>query len=491
MIKIASIGDWGLDAPGAVLAKISSRGLVSGDEQRLKKLAGEEFAHRVKVLELPSGMEPVYAAALASTESHGFNRNGDGYSQDMLIKCANTFETNARNYRHHKAKDPLKSYGIVKIAMYDPRMGIVHTLSGLFKDAETARKHGGGNPATEELEDLAKYGEYPVSQGVSVLGGDVCVICNKRSTKREDYCLPKTAGGECDLFGCRHGLSKIAEDGRHQALDNPRGIFHDLSKVTFPADRQAFAFPLAPGDMEKRASLSSETGHFGVSWLATLEGSSRAMRLSEGETLGEREMLKAAGILAAIESRVRQELNSSQFVASDLDHGLVDQDSGPLAKAAASDSLTKVASAAEASVQAGGRVTPLQFFTAAGLGEGEIASACMAAPLLFSDLASNPARQHKIASQAALQPIFTPLDSQSLLASRTLLLDPAAIRHNALQKFAEGYEVSVIRHPNSNLSKAAQVALDKYAVYSLRVLSKLLVTKPESAHLAIRQANLY
>lgn len=491
MIKISRLGDWGLDDPGARQANYSQRGLLGHDLLTFRKVAGESFAEAARGVEFEPGLHPVYQTALASTESHGYNRNGDGYRAQMLSKRAGTFVSNGRLYRNHQAKDPLKSYGIIKLAQYDPQMGVVHLLGGLFENQATADKYGGGNVADEELEALAKEGSYPVSQGSSIIGGDKCVICGKVSTQRSDYCTPKSAGGQCDLFGCRDGLSKIAEDGRHQALDNPDGIFHDCSKVGFGADRQAFGYQLAPGDVQKIASGEIVPGFNGGAWLADVIGATGPSITPEGLSHAASLLHKQAQLLAGIENRERQEL-LKQGQATDLDAGLVaDEEVSRLAKDAASDQLSRWHVVADTCANRRLFIPPVQFFKACGLADGEVAAAMTKSATLFGDLLESPERFSKIAALViAESPILVPFVQPSTVETRQLSLDESYVQQRALEKLASGETARVIK-VQCNLSRKAEEALDKYAAFQLRVISKILVSKPKYAQFAIRAANLY
>lgn len=74
-----------------------------------------------------------------------------------------------------------------------------------------------------------------------------CVICNHWAPTRRSHCTPKTAGGTCDLFGCRTGMLKIAQDGRQQYVDNPVNHFYDISAVFRGADPVANGLALPIG----------------------------------------------------------------------------------------------------------------------------------------------------------------------------------------------------------------------------------------------------
>ena len=492
MIKTSSIGDWGIDSPGAILARFSSRGLTHTDSKILSKIAGESFAHRARNLVIEPGLEANYQTALASSESHGYNRNGDGYTANMLAKRASSFVSHGRAYRNHKAKDPLKSYGIIKMAEYDPNMGIVHIIGGLFKDAATAEKFGGGNVADIELDLLNKKGSYPVSQGSSILGGDRCVICGKVSTKKEDYCVSKTAGGQCDLFGCRDGLSKVAEDGRHQALDNPDGIFHDLSYVGFGADRQAFAYALSAGDLAKQASCEDQAGIGGAAWLAEFLGAEGpAVPTTQLHKSAER-LFQAANQLASMEKQAAEFVANAAEQELDFCAGLTQSDQVTLlSKAAASENFGKSLNAADLSARLGVCVSPLSFFKSAGLCDADVAVAVCKSASLFQDLQKDSGRLTRIVKEASAAAFYTPITAPVGREYRNLSLDRDTIVSRALEKLASGVEATPIKHKPTNASVVVTDKLDKYAVYRLRTLSKIMLSSPLNVRYARYQANVF
>lgn len=101
-----------------------------------------------------------------------------------------------------------------------------------------------------EVEEDESFSAAGISTHNSTVGSDTCIHCGNVATKKAEYCLPKNEGGTCTLFGCRHGMSKVAEDGRTQYVDNPKNVFYDLSFVGTPADRIAYGLGV------KTASLS-------------------------------------------------------------------------------------------------------------------------------------------------------------------------------------------------------------------------------------------
>jgi hypothetical protein len=250
-VKIASIADWkeSLTDESGRLVKVSRFGLKPNDAADLRKFAGDMFVHMVKQAE--SNFSPdctyVHCVSCGASDFFGPNRNGDGWTAATLERDMPSYIKHARLYRDHDNKQTSPHYGRVKVAFYDAERGYGRVLAEYNSNHKAARDFG-GRIADRELQKLANDGQIAVSHGVNV-GNDVCVICSNVATKKAEYCLPKSEGGTCELFGCRHGLTKIADDGRIQFVDNPKSIFYDLSDVGTPADRIAY------GLLYKQASV--------------------------------------------------------------------------------------------------------------------------------------------------------------------------------------------------------------------------------------------
>src|SRR4051812_29483808 len=119
MVKIIAPGSQDLGDRTAQLIKISSSGLRGSDLNALIKRAGHEFASAIKNMPFDKDEVPVHLIALGATEAVGPNRNGDGFKIASCRKYHDTFVKHSRFYRNHKNKDPKKSYGIVKMSMFN------------------------------------------------------------------------------------------------------------------------------------------------------------------------------------------------------------------------------------------------------------------------------------------------------------------------------------------------------------------------------------
>ena len=240
----------------ASLVKFSSRGIFGADKMKLIKEAGEEFVYKAQQLQFKEGEVPVYDIAMGSSDAYGPNRNGDGFRSEILEKRADTFRKYGRHYRHHKNKDPKVSYGVIKRAWFNPVMKRVQLIEALNGN-EKAAKANDGLVADKEMDLLERGEDIPTSMSCHVTH-DVCSACGNKAKTRKDYCKSAEEGGTCRLFGCATGLTKVADDGHIQHVDNPDPVFFDNSSVFRNADR--IAFGAAADFLQKAASCGYVLG---------------------------------------------------------------------------------------------------------------------------------------------------------------------------------------------------------------------------------------
>ena len=277
MVKIASASDWEyLSNIIPVEVKISSRGFLRSDQVKIASEVGDRFIHEVRQIEDQldrTNHKYAHIISCGATSKTGCNRNGDGWSAEALARDMPTYVKHARFYRDHVNKSDSPAYGHVKLAFYDADRGYGRLLAALNATSKIAyeRKE---HVADLELDALDKLGEFRVSHGTTV-GSDTCAHCGNVAKKRSEYCLGKHEGGNCPLFGCRNGMSKVSDDGRIQYVDNPKNVFYDISSIGLTpysanqADRVAFA-SLFDTDLSKYSS--EQGGVMGSAWLAEQMG---------------------------------------------------------------------------------------------------------------------------------------------------------------------------------------------------------------------------
>jgi hypothetical protein len=258
MFKIVTVGSWDFDMPAVEMVKVSSRGLRGHDrKQFLEKRGGDHvFADMLEKIALKPGDIPIHLLAIGSTEAYGPNRNGDGFKEATNEKTHDRFVKFARYYRHHKNKDPEKSYGVVKLSAYNKPMRRIELFLLGNATKEAAYRNGGLVVPATTRERFENGEDVPFSMACKV-AHDVCANCGNKAATREDYCdedtciNPKTA---FRAFGCKDGLTKVADNGFQQHVDNPDPHHFDISEVVRPADRIAYGWKAAY--MDKAAAAA-------------------------------------------------------------------------------------------------------------------------------------------------------------------------------------------------------------------------------------------
>ncbi|GIW89629.1 MAG: hypothetical protein KatS3mg109_0061 [Pirellulaceae bacterium] len=258
MVKIFSPGDW-KDSPdvGDHQIKIASTGLGAEDKRQARKFASDELLNWLEKIETHPDCVYVHKIAMSGSHRYGPNRWGDGFREEVLDRDCGTFETHAKAYRHHRSGKGMPYYGRPKLARFRKDLGVVELITEYYGTDKVASANG-GHVADREIDSLIKLGHIPVSMG-SHVPGDRCVICGHWAKSRAEHCLPKSEGGTCELFGCRHGMLKIASDGRQQFVDNPINCFFDISMVKVGADPVAngVLLPVGMGEGLSQAKLAS------------------------------------------------------------------------------------------------------------------------------------------------------------------------------------------------------------------------------------------
>jgi hypothetical protein len=144
-------------------------------------------------------------------------------NEKVISEPVYNLETNSHSYLiedsvvHNCNKDPEKSFGQVKIAVFNPDMHRVELVLEL------------DNQRAKEVLGRIEKGDYPaVSMGVKV-PHDTCSICGKKSKKVSNYCEH-----------LRNQMGLTLSDGRKVYAINDTDLkFFDISFVRIPADRTA------------------------------------------------------------------------------------------------------------------------------------------------------------------------------------------------------------------------------------------------------------
>jgi NADH:ubiquinone oxidoreductase subunit E len=241
LLKYIDPTGWDFDAPSAQLVKVAADGRLHAQDRRdfIKRASGSEnvFLPYLDRVKLAADETPVHLIALGALEAYGPNRNGDGFREKALKQYHPTFVKYARFYRNHKNKNPEHSYGVVKLAAYNPTMRRVELLVAL-NGSEKAAQRNGGFVADQELEKLARGEDIPVSMACRV-PYDECSYCGNRARTRAEYCK----AASCGAGGCAENLTKLVKVGNdvhHLFVHNDHPLFFDISAVFRPADRIAW-----------------------------------------------------------------------------------------------------------------------------------------------------------------------------------------------------------------------------------------------------------
>lgn len=279
MFKIITVGSWDFDMPAVEMIKVSSRGLRGADRARfLEKRAGcHVFADILDEAAVKPGDIPIHLLAIGSTEAYGSNRNGDGFKEATNRRTHDRFVKLAKYYQHHRNKDPDKSYGIVKLSAYNEPMRRIELFLLGNGTKEAARRNGGLVMPATTREKFENGEAVPFSMACKV-AYDTCSNCGNKAANRAEYCTEDTCINEKTGFrgfGCKDGLTKVAENGFQQFVDNPDPYHFDISEVVRPADRIAYGWRASY--MDKAASTAS----------GTMGGAEMYELLFAGQELGE------------------------------------------------------------------------------------------------------------------------------------------------------------------------------------------------------------
>lgn len=206
----------------------------------------------------------VIVNGMGASEYWGPNVNGDWFGEKALtnkqtkaeaaknpgdacgkrLKRYKTFN-NGHVFEHHDNDDPEKKIGDVLETFWHPRMNRVEIVTFVTDDRgkeKIIRKRKKGKP-------------MPVSMGCKV-PEDYCSICGNAAPTTADY---------CDHL--KHKMGEVLDDGRKVYAINKQPRFFDLSHVTVPADKTAYALKYIEPDGVKEGSAReffgtpAEDGH--------------------------------------------------------------------------------------------------------------------------------------------------------------------------------------------------------------------------------------
>jgi len=198
--------------------------MIVDDHDVLRKCAGSQVVDqwdREGIVPIP-GHSLIHLIALGATETTGPNSNADGFRAAFLKKAHPTFIEHGALYKDHRNKIKSKRYGDILKTAFNDEMGRVELL--------VAANH---DKCAKWLSDIEKGKRKDFSMGFDC-AVEVCDVCGHRSKTRGERCKHMCKGAKPPF-----GPGRILEDGRKCFVDNPEGVFNDISDVPVGADRIA------------------------------------------------------------------------------------------------------------------------------------------------------------------------------------------------------------------------------------------------------------
>lgn len=193
----------------------------------------------------------VLSNTVSAGEFYGSNDNADYFKehelnaedQDVNDPACYGYKAfyRAGVFRHHKNKDPAKSYGRVIYSFYNPRMHRIELIIEIDPDLACRFGHA-------DLVEAIRAGlRLAVSMGCRV-AYDQCMHCGKKSKTQSDY--------------CKHLMferNRVYADGTVAAMYNPKPRFFDISFVVVGGDPLAYSMvKLASGVPMSSAELATD-----------------------------------------------------------------------------------------------------------------------------------------------------------------------------------------------------------------------------------------
>ena len=202
--------DYGSDL---VLAQIVD------DPDVLRKCAGSQVVSEWGDFAPIKGHSIVHLIANGATEYTGPNRNGDGFKSAFCKESHPTFKKYGALFRSHNNKNWDKRDGDILATAYNDEMG--------RNELAVAANH---EKCGDWLSRLERGDKIAFSMGFDC-HHDECAICGNKSPTRKFYCehVKKNASYP-------YGMNRILPDGRKCFVDNPLGVWNDISYVGTGAD---------------------------------------------------------------------------------------------------------------------------------------------------------------------------------------------------------------------------------------------------------------
>lgn len=494
MLKIIKAGSWngpGMEQP-VTMIKVPRGGLRGHDLRTfLEKRAGDaSFAQFLKHAEnLKPGDVPIHFVAIGSTEAYGPNRNGDGFNEQTCKEVHASFRSapftdptsperfkGAKFYRNHRNREPNESYGYVKDSAYNPQMRRIELLIIGNGTKEAAERNGGKVLAPDRMHKLAN-GEFLAGSMACRVAHDVCCNCHNKAANRSQYCTEETCYNEKTArhgFGCRDGLTKVADDGFIQYVENPGARMFDFSDVhdSRPADRTAYgglaSYLQKTASDHGRVLSGAELAELYAAELGANFGWTSFDQPLEGGT----QQLRALQKLAALEAQLLAAPTARQ---RDLGH-LLTKTAATVPPPTREPGTSDFAGLMHAMAQQRAALSPREFCGLLGQHFDKLASCSDAMAAQLPGVFGRLLLQHDLAQQLAANP-FTPdrasTSQQQLWAKRACRLRPQVLLSAAAA--AALSPPPAWRTPTKQAADHAPLELlaQQYALYKVALLASL------------------
>lgn len=194
---------------------------IVDDPDVLRKSASSKVVHEWGDVSPMKGASLIHLIALGSTERTGPNRNGDGFKEAFLREAHPTFKKHGALYKDHINKEYEKRFGDVEKTAYNEDMGRAELLVSARHDK-----------CADWLHDIERGKRVDFSMGFDCKY-DVCSKsgCHHKAARRTEYCEHVKKGAKAPF-----GMGRILENGEKLYVDNPEGVFNDISQVPTGAD---------------------------------------------------------------------------------------------------------------------------------------------------------------------------------------------------------------------------------------------------------------
>ena len=233
---------WFADAQDQLVTSVGGIGLLNRvylEGSLVKEAASAVFSKReLDELKPPPGYFMVHQIGVGAGEAFGWNRNGDYFPKEALVKYHPTFVSHGAQYREHRNTDRRLAIGQIKAARYNHEME--RTEQVLWSEIRKCA----------DAYEAAKAGEETAYSMSCYVPYDICSVCEKRARSTAEYCPDlKRHMGHYD-----RGARKYA-----YAI-NTKPTFTDMSLVARPADRTAWSLSYGFADQEGLAKAASAMG---------------------------------------------------------------------------------------------------------------------------------------------------------------------------------------------------------------------------------------